>query len=142
MLRLLQHGDDRSVHYSLLHGRLEHVFLVLLAKHRVDVLRVHDVTVVELLHVRLLIEDLARNKPLLVVDGVIGRAHVLHDVHLWRHFPLHGATLGQEGLDLRTVLFNVIIGNMLDAIDVVGWRLMQVVVVAEAPCSLRAKSGD
>ena len=122
-----------AVHDLLLHTVLNGVFLILLTEDGVDVLGVDDVRVVHLLEVALIVEDLTGSESLLEVGVVELVSHVFDDVDFGRNLSFHCATLGQESLDLRTILLDVVVVDVLDSIHVESGRLMQVVVEGHGP---------
>lgn len=42
------------------------------------------------------------------------------------NLALGGASAGQEGLDLRAILLEVVVVHILDSVHVENWRLMEV----------------
>lgn len=74
----------------------------------------------------LFIKYLQGCKPLLIVNISVVSSHVLLHVHFRVDFAFGGAATGQEGLHLRAVLFEVVVVNVLDAVDVKDRRLMEV----------------
>ena len=70
---------------------------------------------------------------MLVISRPVILTHVFHHPHFGRYFALHRPSLGQERLNLRAVLLNVEIVNVLDAVDIERWRLMQIAIVTKMP---------
>ena len=126
MLWFVQNGNDRAIHDPLLHDRFNHILFILLTKDRLNVLGVDNVSIVQLLEVRLIIEHFAGDKLLLIIDLGVIITHILHDSCSWRHLPLDSPALGQECLDLWSVLLDVVVVDVALAIDVISWHLVQV----------------
>ena len=81
----------------------------------------------------LIIEDFSGDETLLVVNSGILFSHVSQDSGLGRNLPLHRPSLGQEGLDLRTILLYVVIVDVTFPVHVEDWWLVQ--VAYETKCS-------
>ena len=71
----------------------------------------------------------AERQPLLIVYLLVVGPHVLHDGNLGWDLALRCPPLCEERPDLRLVQIGIIVGRMLDTVDVEGGRLMKVVVV-------------
>ena len=79
MARLLNHGNNRAIHDSLLQALLNHVLLVRLCVDAVQELRIDIVLRIQSLQVTNIIQVVAISEPLLVIDMPILCSHVLHD---------------------------------------------------------------
>lgn len=75
----------------------------------------------------LFVEYLQRSEALLIVEVTILCTHITLDVDFGIDFSFGGAAAGQEGLDLRSVLIEVVVIDVLDPVDVEDRRLVKVV---------------
>lgn len=96
-------------------------------------LRRYIVTAIKPLHRLDVVLLLAWGKSLLPVDCLVFCAHVIHDCNFGMHLTLAGPAPLQKSLDLGLILRNVVIKDVLNAINVVLVRVVK--VMSERKCS-------
>lgn len=95
------------------------------------------------LHSLQIVQLLARGQSLLPVHRLILRAHIIHHGNFWRYFALACPSFLQKGLDLRLVLCDVEIVNMLNpvyiklrwVVKIVRKRKLSLLDLYQAGCS-------
>ena len=123
-LLLVQERGHRAVHDDFLAEGFHRLLFVLLSEDGVQVLRVDVFRFEQALKVSLVVEDFPWHHALLVINSLIIFSHVFHHPRLGRHLALSGSTFLQEGLELGSVLLDIVVIYVLLAVDVKDWRVV------------------
>ena len=99
MLGFVEHGDDRAVHDTLLHGLLAHIFLIVFEVDRVKELSVEIFRSIEAFQMFLIIHIFTEWQFLLIVYMLMTGTHISHDGDFRRNLAFRGPSLRQESFN-------------------------------------------
>ena len=131
MFRFLKHGDDRAIHYTLLHRFSAHVLLIIFKVDGMEELSVKIFSSIEALKMFLIVHVFTEGQPLLEVYLLIAGAHVLHDADFGRNLAFGCPSLRQERTNVWHIQVSIVIGSLLLPVDVVNGGVVEVMIIRE-----------